>query len=66
MIGARIGLAATAHGWRKEAADRLTDPLARRLPLSAEQVRPLLGLLFVLSSAAYLARTARRATRGNA
>jgi len=42
------------RGWRTKAADLMAPPLARRLPVSEEQVRAALGVLFLALSATYV------------
>ena len=59
----KLGEAGTGHGWRKQVADRATDPLASRLPLGMRETRALLGLGFLALSLSYLVRTVRRAAR---
>jgi hypothetical protein len=59
----KLGEAGTGHGWRKQVADRATNPLASRLPLGIREVRAVLGLVFLALSLSYLFRTFRRAAR---
>ncbi|MGH3092004.1 MAG: hypothetical protein ACRDOG_06720 [Gaiellaceae bacterium] len=59
----KLGEAGTGHGWRKQVADRATDPLASRLPLGIREVRAVLGLGFLALSLSYVFRTFRRAVR---
>ncbi len=58
-----LGEAGAGHGWRKQVADRATDPLASRLPFGIREVRAVLGLGFLALSLSYLFRTFRRAVR---
>lgn len=48
-------------GWRKRVADKAAEPLAERTPMSADQVRALLGALFFGLSVVYVVGTIRRA-----
>ena len=50
-------------GWRRTVGDRLAGPLAQRTPLSAEQVRALVGGLFFALAVKYVVATATDATR---
>jgi hypothetical protein len=48
-------------GWRERLADRIEKPVSKRTPLSAKQVRAILGALFFVKSAIYVGRSIRRA-----
>jgi hypothetical protein len=45
------------RGWRTKAADAVAPPLARRLPLTEEQIRAALGVLFLALTVKYVAGT---------
>jgi len=47
-------------GWRAKLADAVADPVSRRVPLSSEQVRALVGALLFVLSVYYVIGTARR------
>ena len=51
------------QGWREKLADGIAEPVARRAPLSAEEVRAALGALFFTLSVMYIVKTVRAATR---
>ena len=51
-------------GWRQGVGERLAGPLAARTPLSADQVRALVGGLFFAFALRYVALTARDVVRG--
>ena len=51
------------QGWREKVADGIAEPVAQRVPLSAEQVRATLGALFFVLSVIYIVQTVRAATR---
>jgi hypothetical protein len=48
-------------GWRERFARRVEKPVSKRTPLSASQVRAVLGALFFVKSAFYVGRVIRRA-----
>ena len=48
-------------GWRTTVADRVADPVSRRTPVDAEQVRALVGAVFFALSVYYVVSTAKRA-----
>lgn len=50
-------------GWRGRLADRIEKPVSKRTPLSAKQVRAILGALFFVKSAIYVGRSIRRAIK---
>lgn len=50
-------------GWRERLAQRLAEPLSRRTPLTADQIRAILGAAFFIKSALYLVRVVRRALK---
>lgn len=56
-------LEAGLTGWRAKVADAIDKPLAKRTPLSVAQIRRILGAFFIVKSALYLGRAARRATK---
>jgi hypothetical protein len=47
-------------GWRAKVADGLAEPMSRRLPLTDEQVRALVGGLFFALSLVYVIGTIKR------
>ena len=51
------------QGWREKVADGIAEPLAQRVPLSAEQVRAALGAVFFVLSVIYVVKTVSAATR---
>lgn len=55
----RIGKAGLA-GWREKVGDRVADPVAGRTPLSAEQVRALVGGVFFVLSVVYVVQTSKQ------
>lgn len=50
-------------GWRERLARKLEKPISKRTPLTANQVRAVLGALFFVKSAIYVARSIRRAAK---
>ena len=56
-------LEAGLTGWRAKLADVVEKPLAKRTPLTVAQIRRILGAVFILKSALYLGKTARRAAK---
>ena len=48
-------------GWREKAGDGIAEPLAKRTPLSDEQVRGVVGAVFFALSLYYVIGTIRRA-----
>ena len=50
-------------GWRERLARKLEKPVSERTPLTANQVRAVLGALFFVKSAIYVARSIRRAVK---
>jgi hypothetical protein len=57
----RIGTAGL-QGWRRKVGDAVAEPLARRTPLAAEQIKAALGALFFALSAMYVAKTVSAAS----
>ncbi len=51
------------QGWRVKAADAVAEPLARRSPLQADQVRAAMGALFFVLALSYVIKTVAAATR---
>ena len=51
------------QGWREKVADGISEPVAQRVPLNAEQVRAALGALFFVLSVVYVVQTVKAATR---
>ena len=59
-----VGNAAAASGWRGRVADAVEGPAHRsRVPVRGDQVRALLGFLFLGMSLAYLTKVGRRIAR---
>ena len=58
----RIG-AAGLQGWRRVVGDAVAQPLSRRTPLSAEQIRAGVGALFFALSVMYVAKSIAAASR---
>jgi hypothetical protein len=50
-------------GWRQALGDRVANPVAQRTPLSPDQVRALVGGVFFVLAARYVALTARDGVR---
>jgi hypothetical protein len=51
------------QGWREKVADGIAEPVARRAPLEADQVRALLGAVFFGLSVMYVVKTVAATTR---
>ena len=51
------------QGWREKVADGIAEPMARRAPLDADQVRAVLGAVFFVLSVLYIVKTVAAATR---
>jgi hypothetical protein len=45
------------QGWRAKVADGVAEPVAKRSPLSEDQVRAALGAAFFVLSVLYVAKT---------
>jgi hypothetical protein len=58
----RLGQAGL-QGWREKVADGIAEPVARRAPLTSEQVRAVLGAVFFVLSVVYVVKTVTAATR---
>lgn len=50
-------------GWRERFAQKVEKPVSRRTPLSANQVRAIIGAFFFIKSAFYVVRSVRRALK---
>jgi hypothetical protein len=50
-------------GWRERLAQKIDKPVAKRTPLTVQQVRAILGALFFVKSALYVGRSIRRAIK---
>jgi hypothetical protein len=50
-------------GWRERFARKIEKPISKRTPLTARQVRAILGALFFVKSALYVGRSIRRALK---
>jgi hypothetical protein len=48
-------------GWREQLAKKVEKPVSKRTPLRAQQIRAILGALFVINAALYLGRVFNRA-----
>lgn len=48
---------AALQGWRAKVADGVAEPVAKRSPLSEDQVRAAVGALFFVLSVLYVAKT---------
>lgn len=59
MDGVSIGKAGL-QGWREKAADAVAGPVARRSPLTDDQVRAVIGVMFFGLSVLYVYGTVRR------
>lgn len=55
---------AAVYGTRGKLVDRVQEPLSRRIPLSADAVRSLFGVLFLFWSARRIVRALRAGLRG--
>jgi len=51
------------QGWRAKVADGIAAPVAKRSPLSEDQVRAALGAIFFALSVLYVAKTISAAVR---
>ena len=49
------------QGWREKLADGVAEPVAKRVPLSADQVRATVGAAFFILSVIYIVQTVRAA-----
>ena len=58
----RLG-SAGLQGWRRKVGDALAEPVARRTPLDADQVRAAIGALFFALSVMYVVKAASVASR---
>jgi hypothetical protein len=58
----RLGQAGL-QGWREKVADGIAEPVAKRAPLEAEQVRALVGAGFFVLAVAYVLKTLTAAAR---
>ena len=47
------------QGWREKVADGVAGPVSKRMPLSEEQVRGLIGGAFFVLSVVYIVQTLR-------
>ncbi|HEX7254797.1 MAG TPA: hypothetical protein VF236_02615 [Gaiellaceae bacterium] len=50
-------------GWRERVAKKIEKPVSKRTPLTAKQVRAILGALFFVKSAIYVGLVIRRAIK---
>jgi hypothetical protein len=50
-------------GWRERLARKIDKPVAKRTPLTVQQVRAILGAIFFVKSALYVGRSVRRAIK---
>ncbi len=51
------------QGWREKVANRISQPVADRAPLTEDQVRALVGAAFFVLSVIYVVKTISAATR---
>jgi hypothetical protein len=51
------------QGWRAKVGDRLAEPVSKRTPLDAEQVRAAIGALFFALALLYVVKTLSAAAR---
>ena len=51
------------QGWREKVADAVSEPVAKRAPLSEDQVRALIGGTFFVLSVFYVAKTVQVVAR---
>ncbi|MBN1092906.1 hypothetical protein JKP75_10235 [Blastococcus sp. TML/M2B] len=54
------------QGWRARVADTVATPVARRSPLTDDQVRAAVGAAFFVLSVVYVVQTLRQLGRGRA
>lgn len=54
---------ATLLGWRAKVGDAVAPAVSKRTPLRAEQVRSIIGLVFVTLAATYVVRSVTRMVR---
>jgi hypothetical protein len=59
----RIGHASIG-GWKEKAVRRVEEPLARRTPLTADQIRAAAGLYLLLRAVKTVTSATRAALRG--
>ena len=58
----RVGQAGL-QGWRAKVGDSLAEPVSKRTPLSADQVRAAVGALFFVLSVIYVVNVVLAAVR---
>ncbi len=58
----RLGQAGL-QGWRAKVGETVAQPVAKRTPLSADQVRAAVGALFFVLSVLYIVKSVREASR---
>ncbi len=51
------------QGWREKVADVVSEPVAKRAPVEADQVRAAIGVTFFVLSVMYVVKTISEATR---
>jgi len=59
MAAVELGRAGL-QGWRAKVADAAGPPLARRTPLSEDQVKAAIGALFFVLAVVYVVQTIRQ------
>jgi hypothetical protein len=52
------------QGWRAKVADVVAQPVAKRSPLADDDVRAVVGALFLVLSIVYVATAIRRIAQG--
>ena len=52
------------QGWRGKVADAVASPVARRSPLTDDQVRAAVGAAFFVLSVVYVVQTVRQLSAG--
>ena len=56
-------LQAPLIGWRERFAQKVEKPVSKRTPLTAKQVRAIIGAFFFVKAAFYVLRSVRRAIK---
>ena len=51
------------QGWRVKVADVVSDPVAKRAPVEADQVRAAIGVTFFVLSVMYVVKTVSEVTK---
>ena len=61
----RAGYSAADHGWRRTAADKIARPIAKHTSARPDQIRMVVGLVFLALSIKFIAGTIMRARKGS-